>query len=85
MEKYIYPAPGTHGQFYSMHNLITVYCPLNFEIFQVRINSIMTLHEFKYKIALKYQTKPDNINLYIIDKLYSGDPNEKTLKLSTDL
>ena len=45
----------------------------------------MTLHEFKYKIAQKFNTKPENINIHIVEKIYSGDPNEKTLKLSTDL
>lgn len=76
--KRINPSPGTFGmQRHTSHTLVTVYCPLNFEIFQVRINMVMTVHDFKKKLALKYETPIDNIVISNGEMEFGGDPTNK--------
>lgn len=55
------------------NTLVTVYCPITFEIFQVRTNAVMSVLEFKRKIASKYETTIDNIVLSYEDKEFRGD------------
>eukprot|EP00347_Sterkiella_histriomuscorum_P001807 403370601 len=76
-DKYIIPAPGSFGQYYQRENLITVYCPVNFEVFQVRVHSVMTLSEFKNRIAQRYETYADNIIICVGDKEYRGEISSK--------
>lgn len=73
--RYIYPAPGVLGMKHSAVNstLVTVYCPMTFEIFQIRTNQIMTVTEFKRKIAQKYETTLDNIIISYGDKEFKGN------------
>lgn len=52
--------------------LVTVYCPSTFEIFQVRTNMVMTVTEFKRKIAQRYETTLDNVVLSYNEKEFPG-------------
>ena len=54
------------------NTIVTVYCPMTFEIFQVRTNNCMTITDFKRKIALKFETTLDNIVITYADKEFLG-------------
>lgn len=60
MRQYIYPAPGVYGMKHEMKasnsTIVTLYCPITFEIFQIRTNQVMTVTDFKRKIATKFDT-----------------------------
>ena len=71
-----------------MQNLITVYSPHNFEIFQVRVHSVMSLLDFKKRIAQRFNTNSDNVIVSIGDKQYKGSDEkveESKLFIQTDL
>lgn len=77
MKRYIYPAPGIYGMKAKLSSpahstLVTVYCPVTFEIFQVRTNEIMSIADFKAKIAQKYGTSTDNIVISYGEKEFKG-------------
>ncbi len=52
--------------------VVTVYCPMTFEIFQVRTNNCMTITDLKRKIASKYETTLDNIIISYAEKEFKG-------------
>ncbi|CDW78693.1 UNKNOWN [Stylonychia lemnae] len=88
LDKFIYPAPGAYGQSYYRENLITVYSPMNFEIFQVRVHNVMSLQEFKSRIAQRFETYADNIIIGVGDNEYSGNSgkiDEGKLNIQNDL
>ena len=58
---------------------------MNFEVFSIRVNSAMTLSDFKNRIAQKYETFLDNIIISVGDKEYRGGNNEQKLTLQNDL
>ena len=76
MKQFIYPAPGVYGMKHQLKaqnsTMITLYCPITFEIFQIRTNQVMTITEFKRKIAQKYDTSADNVILSYGDKEFIG-------------
>jgi len=61
----IYPSSGTHGLPFRFRNIVTVYCPDTKDIFTVRIHNVMTLQEFKLRIAKRFDTYSDNITLQV--------------------
>jgi hypothetical protein len=64
----------------SNSTLITLYCPITFEIFQFRTNAVMTITDIKKKIGEKYQTNHENVVISYGDKEFKGasGPNEKS-------
>lgn len=79
----IYPAPGTHGMPCRMKNIVTVYCPDTFAVFSVRVHSVMTIQEFKLRIAKRFETFTDNVTLIIDNKEYP--PGEGDLVRLSDV
>jgi hypothetical protein len=53
-------------------SIVTVYCPMTFEIFTIRTNNCMSITDFKRKIASKYETTLDNIIITYADKEFKG-------------
>jgi hypothetical protein len=53
--------------------LLTLYCPVTFEIFKMRTNNVITITELKHKIAKKFQTTIDNVIITCGDKEFKGE------------
>ena len=57
----------------TVNTLVTLYCPVTFEIFQLRTNNVMTISDLKRKVAIKFNTTIDNVIISYGDKEYRGD------------
>lgn len=80
---FIEPSPGTYGSRFYMENIINVYNEELKDIFQVRVNPILTIGALKQRIAFNYKVEPEDIVIIFGGVRYDSKPQEVQLKLKT--
>ena len=73
---FIEPSPGTYGSRFYMENIINVYNEELKDIFQVRVNPILTIGALKQRIAFNYKVEPEDIVIIFGGVRYDSKPPE---------
>lgn len=66
-QRVLRPPPGTRGWNFKVANVVLCYCPSRFDTFQFRTNFVMTVTQFKERIASRYRVSASNIIVGIRD------------------
>jgi hypothetical protein len=75
------PPPGTRGWNIKGYNLVLCYCPCRFDTFQIRTNYVMTVKDFKDKVAAKYKVPCSTVTVCIREREFNGSGDESKVSL----
>ena len=73
----IEPSPGLGGNDLYMPNILSVFNEEQKDIFQIRVNPVLTIGGLKMRIAAHYRLKSDDIAIIFNNVMYRNETKEE--------